>query len=155
MDELPLVSVKNEGKYVTTHFPSRLEDDSFTAGFLEAMDFLQFLESRFSIASCHELWPPRGEYDRRMAFDNKGVLIYNHFWQKYQYNIQCKNKNCVETYRHRNGVHSFYESLDYHNRQILYNWYKREIAGITAIFHNPSDIEIKTKDKLEKLDISN
>lgn len=126
INELPLVCIKNKNRFVTSHFPSSPIDDSFTAGFLEATDFFQYIRCYFSIIVAYELWPPKGEYEQRLAFKD-GKLVFNHFWSKYQATVNCINKECNETHQHNFGAYEFYDSLDYNNRQKLYNWYKRNV----------------------------
>ena len=97
IEELPLVVNKNRGKYVTTHYSSNKEDDLFTAGFLEAMDFMQYLVCWFSMASVSEIWPKN----------------WMHFWNKFESQGKC--------------VYKFYNALDFQNRATLYHWYKRRV----------------------------
>ena len=119
-NELPLVYKKNQNKFVRYHETYNIQDDSFTAGFLEAMDFLQYVNCYFNIAVADELWRPQNEYDRQNNYeyqaDDTKVLVRNHFWDKY------KNGSGLA-----NGPYIFYNSLDDTNKRILYNWYKRNV----------------------------
>jgi hypothetical protein len=113
MDNDPyLVSTHSKGRYPQTHITLIEKTDDFTLGFLTAMDFLQYVKSRFSISVACELWPPQSEYDKKKSVKD-GILVWNFFWEKYE--------------RARCGSREFYESLDYENRRILYNWYRREV----------------------------
>ena len=106
------VSKKNKDRSVEAHFPYG-DYSEFTMGFLEACDFFQYITSFFSIATAHELWPPRSDWDREQAIQN-GVLAYNHFWKKFTDNNRSPN--------------AFYQSLDYQCRSTLYSWYKRNVT---------------------------
>jgi hypothetical protein len=119
--ELPLVATKNAGKIVRTHMTCGDSDDEFTAGFLEAMDFLQYVLCFFSLGVAHELWPPESTYDHEKAYeiaaDGTKILVYNHFWDKYKHG------------GYANGPYVFYNALDDHNKAVLYRWYKRSVRS--------------------------
>lgn len=131
--EFPLVSVKNKGKWIYSHYPSHKEDDPFTAGFLEAMDFLQYVDCHFSIYVAHELWPPSNQWELENNVRD-GVIVRNHFWDKYRHYQKCVNRNCDELNTINVGAYAFYNSLDYCARAVLYHWYKRNVGEITDIF---------------------
>ncbi len=125
---LKLISFTNKDKYVLNHLPYSAQSD-FELGFMEAMDFLQYVGCHFSIAMADELWPPKSKYDKEHAYeilkDGSKLLVYNHFWSKYVNEVAC---HCGNKMRAQDCPYKFYNSLDYNNRRVLYQWYKRNIT---------------------------
>lgn len=133
--ELKYVAVRNKNKHIVTTSKYIETVGDFTMGFLEAMDFLQYIVCYFSISVAHELWPPRSEYDKNKAFEllegGRKLLKYNYIWSKYISMVNCRNKidgkSCDTKIKYTIGPYKFYESLDDGNKMLLYRWYKQSV----------------------------
>jgi len=134
-EEIKALSVKNKDKSIVSCNSYANNLDDFTSGFLEAMNFLQYVGCHFSIAVAHELWPPKSAYDKDKAYDvsDRGtkILKYNYFWSKYANIVRCNNEirgeKCNNEIREVDSPYKFYNSLDYNNRMVLYRWYKSNV----------------------------
>ena len=130
MEDLVYIAEGNKDEYVHDFMPIMTGTKTkFELGFHEAMDFLQYIGCYFNIAVANELWPPKNEYEKEHTYDEKGVIVYNHFWSKYENIVQCSGEECDIKTRGPDSPYKFYNSLDYNNRRVLYLWYKQSVKN--------------------------
>ncbi len=111
------ITTRNANNKIYNHWEYNKCASDFERGFYEAMDFMLYITSAFSIASAFEIWPPKSEYDIKYAYeileDGTKILKNNHFWTKYK--------------EERRDPSKFYRQLDVGNKSKLYMWYKTEM----------------------------